>query len=147
VGAAQRTGQRAHAAVLGIVIRPPAALAPPNVESLGLQRDLDPVHRAASILIRVPPHDSLSAMVLEALAWGREVIYFRPFPYTRQAGDEEEAAEALARHLAEYCLNEAGARHVAENFSPDREAARLARPSPAPCQCQVQPLGHRGQTR
>ena len=111
--------------MLGIVIRPPAAPAPPNVEFLGLQRDLDPVYRAASILIRVPPHDSLSAMVLEALAWGREVIYSRPFPYTRQAGDEEEAEEALAQHLAEYRLNEARARHVAENFSPDREAARL----------------------
>jgi glycosyltransferase involved in cell wall biosynthesis len=104
---------------------PPDPKAPPNVEFLGLQQDLDPVYRATSILIRVPPHDSLSAMVLEALARGRDVIYSRPFPHTRQARDEEGAAEALAQHLAEYRLNEAGARHVAENFNPQRSARKL----------------------
>jgi len=102
------------------------ASAPPNVEFLGFQRDMDSVYRNVSILVRVLPHDSISAMVLEALARGRDVIYSREFPHTRRAGDEAAAASAMEAHVAEYRPNVDGARYVAEHFSPQRWARQLA---------------------
>lgn len=99
--------------------------APPNVDFLGFRKDLGPVYAETSVLIRVLPHDSISAMVLEALARGRDVIYSREFPGTRQATDEAGAIEAMRQHLAEFRVNSAGAGFVREEFSPRRWAAAL----------------------
>lgn len=101
------------------------ALAPPNVEFLGFQRDMDSIYREISVLVRVLPHDSISAMVLEALARGRDVIYSREFPHTRRASDEATAVAAMEAHLAEYGPNADGARYIAEHFSPRRWARQL----------------------
>jgi len=102
--------------VVGPSTRDPAA--PRNVEFLGFQRDMRPIYRECSVLIRVIPHDSISAMVLEAMARGRDVIYSRPFPHTRYATDEATAAAALADHLAEYQPNAAGVQYVRAHFAP-----------------------------
>ena len=42
--------------------------APPNVEFLGFQKDLSKIYGQSSVFIRIPEHDSVSAMVLEMLA-------------------------------------------------------------------------------
>ncbi len=77
------------------------------------------------MLIRLPEHDSLSAMVLEALARGRYVIYSEEFPFTETAGNFDEARDALARLLANRQPNYSGAEYVRRNYSLDEQAERL----------------------
>lgn len=109
--------------IVGPSERDPSA--PSNVEFLGFRKDLGPVYADTSVLIRVLEHDSISAMVLEALARGRDVIYSRVFPGTRNATDEAGAVAAMEQHLAEYRLNTAGAGFVREEFAPQRWAEAL----------------------
>jgi hypothetical protein len=92
--------------------------APANVAFLGRQSDLDPVYRSCSVLVRVLPHDSISTMVLEAMARGRDVIYSQRLAHTRHATDEASAMAAFAAHVQEYCVNADGAAYVAEHFRP-----------------------------
>lgn len=101
--------------------------APANVEFLGFQKDLGPVYAQTSVLVRVLEHDSISAMVLEALARGRDVIYSREFPGTRHATNEASAVTAMSQHIATYGVNSAGASYVRSEFSPSRWAETLVR--------------------
>lgn len=99
----------------------------PNVTFLGMRENLDDVYARVSVFLRLPEHDSLSAMVLEALARGRYVIYNKAFPHCRQADTMPEIRSALQefRGLAE--PNRAGAAFVKERFSLQREADSLRR--------------------
>jgi len=100
---------------------------PSNVTFLGQQATLDDVYAGVSVFLRLPKHDSLSAMVLESLARGRYVIYNKAFPHCRQAGTMSELRSALQeiRRLDE--PNRAGAAYVKEHFSVQREADSLRR--------------------
>jgi hypothetical protein len=97
----------------------------PNMTYLGRLDSLEDVYRQVSVLVRMPEHDSLSAMVLEMLARGRWVVYNRPFPHTETATTVEEARAALGRSLARREANEAGREYVRLNFSPQAEAQRI----------------------
>jgi len=44
--------------------------------------EMEKLYNEISILLRLPKHDGLSLMLLEALAKGKEVIYSFEFPYT-----------------------------------------------------------------
>ncbi|HUU31233.1 MAG TPA: hypothetical protein VMY69_03945 [Phycisphaerae bacterium] len=98
----------------------------PNMTYLGRLESLEEVYGRVSVLLRMPEHDSLSAMVLEMLGRGRWVIYSKPFPHTEMAATLDEAREALRRCLARAGKNEAGQAYVRENFSPQAEAQRIA---------------------
>ncbi len=99
--------------------------APPNVKFLGYQKDLGPIYRQCTALIRLPEHDSLSAMVLEALARGRYVIYNKPMEGVYYAADIDHARAALRDILGLSQPNVKGAAMVKREFSLDREAAVL----------------------
>lgn len=60
--------------------------APPGVkvENLGWRDNLHDVYTQISALIRYTPRDGLSLMVLEALSFGRHVLWTQRFPFTRQ---------------------------------------------------------------
>jgi hypothetical protein len=98
----------------------------PNMTYLGRVESPEDVYRRTSVLVRLPEHDSLSAMVLEMLARGRQIIYNKPFPHCELAAGLEEAREALRRCLAGQGVNEAGRQYVRENFSPLAETDRVA---------------------
>jgi len=49
--------------------------------------EMEKLYDEISILLRLPEHDGLSLMLLEALAKGKEVIYKYPFPYTHTASN------------------------------------------------------------
>ena len=98
----------------------------PNVRYLGRLDGLDGVYRQVSVLLRMPDHDSLSAMVLEALARGRWVIYNRPLPHVEQASNLAEARDALRQCLGKRGPDAAGREYVAREFSPARECERVA---------------------
>ena len=61
---------------------------PNNVIFLGYVEDLEAIYLKTSVFIRLPKHDSLSAMVLEMLSRGRYILYNKKFPtchyYTRR---------------------------------------------------------------
>ena len=100
--------------------------APANVEFLGKRSDMDRVYRESSLLIRMPEHDSLSAMVLEMLARGRYVIYNTRLDGCAFATTYEAAKQALEILMKHQVPNREGAEMVSRDFSIDREAAVLA---------------------
>ena len=55
-----------------------------QLENLGWMDSLDPVYQRASVLIRNTPRDGLSLMVLEALSYGRHVLWTQHFPFTTE---------------------------------------------------------------
>jgi len=97
----------------------------PNMKYLGRLDGLEDVYRSVGVLVRMPEHDSLSAMVLEMLARGRWVIYSKPFPHTETATNLDEAREALRRCLDRQGPNLEGQEYVRQNFSPSHEAERI----------------------
>ena len=87
-----------------------ASSVPRNVEFLGWRTDLDRVYRGSSVLVRSLEHDSVGCMVVEALAYGRPVIYSAEFPHTTRVryGD----AEALEVALHDVAANSRGGEPV-----------------------------------
>jgi hypothetical protein len=63
-----------------------------NVRFLGYQREMDPIYANSHALLRLPRHDGLSYMVLEALNHGRQVIWNLPFESARMGRTENEVA-------------------------------------------------------
>jgi len=98
----------------------------PNISYRPLARSLEDLWPQVSCLVRICEHDSLSAMVLEALARGRHVIYSKEFPHCRTATDAAQAKVALAEILKSGGQNLEGTTYVEKNFDPEAEALRLA---------------------
>lgn len=101
--------------------------APGNVRFLGQVSNLDPIYEKTSVFLRLPEHDSLSAMVLEALARGRFVVCNRDFPHCLRAETVDQVWTALRRLADAKAPNHDGAVFVQERFSLDREADGLRR--------------------
>ena len=78
-----------------------------------------------TVLFRFVAHDSLSAMVLEALARGRYVLYIHPFPHTVRIKEREDAGVALGQIRKATSPNVAAADYVRESFSRREEIRRL----------------------
>ncbi len=97
-----------------------------NVTFLGFQDDVTHIYSQSSVLIRLPEHDSLSAMVLEMLARGRYVIYNKKLKGCHLVRTYEQARHALSEILELEQPNMTGAGFVQSEFSLDREAAALA---------------------
>lgn len=98
---------------------------PVNVIFLGSLPSLDDIYDKITVYVRVVRHDSLSAIVLEALARGRYVIYSEPFPHVEQARDFAACHKALETLLAQDQPNQAGADYVSGQFNLDHEARIL----------------------
>jgi Glycosyl transferases group 1 len=71
--------------------------APENVTFLGRVPDVAPLFAESSCLVRTVEHDGLSGMVLEALSYGRQVVYSARLPHTVYArfGDADALETAL----------------------------------------------------
>jgi len=102
------------------------SIPPPNVKFLGFRNNIDDIYERSTVLIRLPEHDSLSAMVLEMLARGRYVIYNKKVPGCHFAENFDEAKEALGQIMKLKEPNIGGAQFVKENFSVAGEAKKLA---------------------
>jgi glycosyltransferase involved in cell wall biosynthesis len=88
------------------------------VEDLGWRYSLDEIYARSSALLRFTPRDGLSLMVLEALAFGRHVLWTRTFPFVRHVLNVEGIVETLQELLN---LNEAG------KLEPQLDAAQFVR--------------------
>ena len=104
--------------------------APANVEFLGWRQEMDAVYARSTALLRLPAHDGLSFMVLEALAAGRYVFWNHPLEGVIQVSDANTAWTELQRLLARHRsgrleLNEPGRSAVREHFAPERVRAEI----------------------
>jgi Glycosyl transferases group 1 len=96
---------------------------PENVTALGWVDDVRAVVSQTVVYLRPTSHDGLSNLVLEALAYGRYVLWTYPFPGVGSATtvDDAEArlSELHARHKeGKLPLNEEGRAAVLEMFEP-----------------------------
>lgn len=91
---------------------------PPGVDAqnLGWRDSLSDVYAQATALIRYTPRDGLSLMVLEALSFGRHVLWTQQFPYVRRIG----AYADIERHVLELL-----AAHERGELQEQRDASRL----------------------
>lgn len=101
-----------------------------NVEFLGWRSQMAPVYAQSSVLLRLPRHDGLSFMVLEALAAGRRVIWSHALDGVVEVHSEGEARQALAALADAHARgmlrpDEAAARLTRERFSPARVRAEI----------------------
>ncbi|HZZ66420.1 MAG TPA: hypothetical protein VFE17_13015 [Candidatus Baltobacteraceae bacterium] len=108
--------------------------APPGVEvqNLGWRDKLDDVYEQATVLIRYTPRDGLALMVLEALSFGRHVLWTQNFPFTRHIssyGDmEREVRDLLERYRrGELQPQHEAAQAVSRQYNPKRCIAAIAR--------------------
>jgi hypothetical protein len=92
---------------------------PVNVKFLGWQKDMRPVYEAASCIVRMVEYDSVGATVIEALVYGRKVIYSCPFEHTTLVGFGD------AARLAEV-IGELAEGYMGGSAQPDREASAWA---------------------
>ena len=104
--------------------------APPNVEYLGFLEDIDKAYARSHVLVRMPDHDGLSQMVLEALNHGRHVIWNYPFEATLSASTESDVRkhlDGLRAQLARGPLehNGAGRAYVRREYLGDVIADRI----------------------
>jgi len=121
--AARRLPGIPFAVVAGTQEKQPAI---PNVRYLGWVRDMAPLYEKFPILLRVARHDGLPKMVLEALAYGNQVIFEYPFAGCRYARTEAEAVAAIETIIAEGCpVNETGHQIVQEHYRHDKLVAGL----------------------
>jgi glycosyltransferase involved in cell wall biosynthesis len=95
---------------------PPVSL--PNLSNLGFVDGMASVYRDHSVFLRLMRHDALSHSVVEALSFGRRVVWSYPLPGVDQASGVEDAISALQRITnSQPALNEAGLA-TAERYRP-----------------------------
>lgn len=115
--------------VVGAGAREPGA--PPNVEYAGDVRDMEARIDAASVVLRLPQHDSLSQGVVEALARGRHVIWTYDLPGVIQSRSSEDAIAKLRRLYQTHCsgaleVNRPGIEYVRTHHDPALVAKGIA---------------------
>jgi len=98
----------------------PHGKALPNVSELGTGVDMSKVYPKVSVLVRPTVHDGLPRMVLEALSWGRYVVFSRPFPHCLAAKSVEEVEQALQELARRDEPNWAGAAYVRKTYTEER---------------------------
>jgi hypothetical protein len=104
----------------GRISNPPA-----NLRVHGRVADLQEFYRRATVVWRPVRHDGLSFMVLEALGFGRHVLWSYEFPgclHVTSALDAQRALERLYSLHQDDCLpvNQAGVRVIEKRFRPQR---------------------------
>lgn len=90
-----------------------------NVFFLGRinEKEMDLIYNKVSVLIRIPKHDGLPKMVLEALLMGKEVIYKYEFPHCYHAENYQECVKCLEEIIRDKPrLNSAGHFYVKNHF-------------------------------
>ncbi len=95
----------------------------PNVESLGFVNEMASVYERCSCFLRLVNHDGLSHSVVEALSFGREVIWNYPMAGVTRVDGVDQAVEAVRAHAAGPLVqNEAGI-EAASRYLPARVVA------------------------
>lgn len=102
-----------------------------EVENVGWRDNMRDLYAQASVLIRYTPRDGLSLMVLEALAFGRHVLWTQPFPFvhrvTRYRDIERDVRRLYEAHeRGELRAQETASAFVHHQYAPDRCVRAIA---------------------
>jgi len=106
-------------------LRPGQSLSvPDNVKLHGWIADMAPFYRNATVVWRPTRHDGLSFMALQALAYGRYLMWSYPFTGAVTVKETNMARTELQRmlelhHSGQLEINRIGTDFVTRNFSPD----------------------------
>jgi hypothetical protein len=97
----------------------------PHVELLGFVDDIAPVYRQSTILVRLAHCDGMAHSVIEALSFGRYVLWNYPAPGACLVSSPGEAIACIAQladrfEAGQLPVNEEGARAVLEKYDPDK---------------------------
>ena len=97
---------------------------PANLIPVGWVDNMAEIYREVMVLIRLPQHDGLSFMVLEALANGRHVIWNYPLTGVMQTTGFGQTAVTLAEIYQDFCqgrltVNQTGRDFVIEHYNPE----------------------------
>ena len=102
----------------------PPADTPPNWEHLGLLTDMRPAYARSRVLVRPTRRDGLARMVLEALGYGRRVVWTQPFPHVYLARSDDELLTMTLKAL-EAGENRRGREMIRTHYDNRRIAYRL----------------------
>jgi len=104
----------------------------PNIVFHGWQNDLAPFYKKSSAVVRLVRHDGMGATAVEALLFGRHVLYNYPLPHTIRTpfGDSGRLVGTLRSlsddfHRGTLRLNTAGHDWAATAFDASTESRRL----------------------
>lgn len=89
----------------------------PNVFYYNFVEDSSSFYKKCSVLLRLTLHDGLPKMVLEALSYGRQVLWNESFPYCFQVKDLNECIEVLKKLKSDCPINIEGKKFVDDSFS------------------------------
>jgi hypothetical protein len=73
-----------------------------DVRVLGWRHQLQDIYPETTVLVRGTLHDGLSLMVLEALSFGRHVLWSQEFPFTRHIRSYDDMERELFGLLAQH---------------------------------------------
>lgn len=101
--------------------RPPQALT--NLEILGFVEDMPAVYARSTALLRLTHHDGMSHSVIEALSFGRHVLWSYPLSGAIRVSTAEEAITVIRELAARFAegdlaVNAEGAARVTEKYHP-----------------------------
>lgn len=92
-------------------------IVPENVKLLGWRDDIVTILGQVHALLRPTAHDGLPNMVVEAMSYGRYVIFSGELPGTLHASSLEELSSAVREIMARQEPDWAGFEYVMKNFS------------------------------
>jgi hypothetical protein len=106
------------------------AQAPPNVRYLGWRVGLNDLYDQSFAILRVPEHDGMSLVVLEALARGRFVLWRYPLPGVHMVSTPQQARVYLTQLWEEQQRdpgrwNEAGVAFIRGTYEARKVASEL----------------------
>lgn len=90
---------------------------PGNMHTHNIVDDVGPFYKNCNALLRMTVHDGLAKMVLEALSYGRNVIWSESFPYCHKANNLNDLERVIKTLLQKPSLNEDGKKFVETNFN------------------------------
>ena len=93
---------------------------PENVFTYNFVDDVNRFYSKVNALLRITAHDGLSKMVLEALSFGRHVLWSEPFPNSFLVKNFEDCRRVINILKENRTVNEKGKAFVESNFNPSR---------------------------
>jgi len=93
---------------------------PENVFTYDFIDDVKEFYANANVLLRITTHDGLSKMVLEALSFGRQVLWNEYFPHCHLVKNQKDCIKALTLLKSNPLYNKAGKDYVEVNYHPQK---------------------------
>ena len=89
----------------------------PNLYFYDFVNDTTPFYKKCSVLLRITTHDGLPKMVLEALSYGRQVLWNETFPNCFTVKNSIECIKVLEKLKLDCSLNTEGKKFVENSFN------------------------------